>query len=286
MAYTATHMMRLSDGKSLAARIKDITKAITVHDAASHNSQYYMEKIGNVVTDEQWQAIGDGTFKGLYPGCYWRITFPAYSWEDENGATHNEASATMNFRIAGCDTRLGTGSYNLQTHHLEIVPAEALFDAPMNLTNTTEGGYLGSKMVTNYLRRAEALIKAAFSDGDGGDHILPYREYYHNAVTDGRSSGGVWATRCVDLMTEQMVYGSKIYGVASDGGSTVPVLATTCKTQLPFFRYRPERISNRISFWLRDIVNDKAFANVQENGLSYSRNASVTLGVRPSFLIY
>ena len=76
----------------------------------------------------------------------------------------------------------------------------------MNPTNTTEGGYVGSKMYTEGLERAKAIFKAAF----GEEHLLAHREYLTNAVTDGKPSGGAWHTSLVELMSEQMVYGSRI----------------------------------------------------------------------------
>ena len=255
------------------------------NNAGAHNAHYYEKNLGGALTEAQSSAIRNGTFTDMYPGGYWPITFPAYSWEDEEGTTHDEASGSAVFRIGGCDTKWGMGDQGsgLQTHHLEMVPDASLFNAPMNPTNTTEGAYLGSKMVTNYLRRAEALIKAAF----GEDHILSHREYLQNAVTDGRPSGGTWVTRLVDLMTEQMVYGGKIFGVASDGGATIPNLYTISKSQLPLFQHNPRLISNRQWYWLRDVVNGACFANVGASGSATFNGASNSGGgVRPAFLIY
>ena len=252
------------------------------NDAGTHNAYYYPANLGVALTDAQSSAIRNGTFTGMYPGGNWTIAVPAYSWTDSSGTTHSETASSQTFEIAGCDTRwnIGDSGYELRTHHLEMVPRTVLFDAPMNATNTTAGGYVGSAMFTNYLRRAEALIKAAF----GEDHILSHREYLCNAVSDGKPSGAAWYTRTVDLMTEQMVYGARCFGPANDGGSSVPHLLTANKIQLPLFLYRPEKANSW--FGLRDVVNSNCFASVYGDGRTAFNNASTSIGVRPSFLIY
>ena len=73
MAYTSTHVMRLSDGKSLAARIKDKIFLITHHDAGTHNAHYYPANLGSALTAAQSSAIRNGTFAGMYPGGNWTI---------------------------------------------------------------------------------------------------------------------------------------------------------------------------------------------------------------------
>ena len=151
----------------------------------------------------------------------------------------------------------------------------------MNPANSTEGGYVGSEMYTENLNRAKALISAAFGD----NHILTHREYLQNAVTDGRPSGGAWYNSTVELMIEQMVYGGKVFGIASDGGNTVPNLYTVSCKQLPLFAHRPDLISNRQWFWLRDVVNGACFASVNSLGFAPCTHASPSGGgVRPAFL--
>ena len=153
----------------------------------------------------------------------------------------------------------------------------------MNATNTTEGAYVGSDMYTKNLSRAKALITAAF----GSERILTHKEYMQNAVTNGRPSGGAWLNSNIELMTEQMVYGGKAFGVASDGGDTVPNLYTVSCKQLPLFVYRPDLISNRQWYWLRDVVNGLCFADVSNGGHANYNDASHSGGgVRPAALIY
>jgi hypothetical protein len=151
----------------------------------------------------------------------------------------------------------------------------------MNDTNVTTGAYVGSKMYTTNMATAKAKIKADF----GSTHILAHREYLANAVANGKQSAGAWYDSEIELMTEQMVYGGSVFAPGSDG-STVPALHTIGCKQLNLFRHRPDLISNRQTYWLRDVVSAASFATVRNSGNCYSINASSAFGVRPAFPIY
>ncbi len=150
----------------------------------------------------------------------------------------------------------------------------------MNDTNITTGGYVGSKMYTEGLTQAKTTINSAF----GSAHILTHRQYLCNAVTNGRPSGGSWYDSTVELMTEQNCYGGKVFGVGNDG-SSIPSLYTVDKSQYPLFAFRPDLISNRQTFWLRDVVSAASFAFVSLIGIAYYNYASYVFGVRPAFSI-
>ena len=85
-------------------------------------------------------------------------------------------------------------------------------------------------------------------------------------------------------MTEQNVYGCKIYAPANDGAS-VSTQATVDISQYPLFVHDPHMISNRQNFWLRDVVSAARFARVTDYGCASSTNASNATGVRPAFSI-
>jgi len=105
-----------------------------------------------------------------------------------------------------------------------------------------------------------------------------------NAVTDGYASGGSWYDSTVELMTEQNVYGCKIFGNVCNG-SALPNSYTIDKSQYPLFAFRPDMISNRAWFWLRDVVSASYFAYVSNFGYAYYNTASYACGVRPAFSI-
>ena len=251
------------------------------NNAGAHNAHFRGKHLGGALTDAQSSAIRNGTFADIYVGDYWQITVPAYSWTDLEGTVHNEASCTVIFRVADLDYYLRCGDSDLLTHHLVIVPDGQLYTARMNAENKTEGGYVNSEMRVNNLLRAKALIIAAF----GESHVLSHRILLTNAVKDGKPSAGTWCDSVVDLMNEPMVYGSYIHAPANDG-VTIPYRYTESKSQLALFRHRPDLISSRQWYWLRDVVNSAYFAYVSDSGCAGHVGASNVGGVRPAFLIY
>lgn len=240
------------------------------NNAGAHNAIYRGKSLGSTVTTAQYAAIKAGTFDDLYIGDYWTI-------------------GGVNYRIAAFDYYLNSGDTSCTTHHVVIVPDTCLYNAQMHNTssggyeggaaNTTTGGYVGSDMYKSNLEQAKTTIKSAFSG-----HVLKHRIYLTNAVANGRASGGAWCDSEVDLMCEQMVYGSGIFSPVSDG-SNVPANYRVEKSQLPLFQHEPSRICNRATWWLRDVITASYFAIVRDNGFATSDNASLSLGVRPAFCI-
>lgn len=240
------------------------------NNAGAHNAIYRGKSLGSTVTTAQYAAIKAGTFDDLYIGDYWTI-------------------GGVNYRIAAFDYYLNSGDTNCTTHHVVIVPDTCLYNAQMHNTssgnyesgaaNTTAGGYVGSDMYKSNLEQAKTTIKSAFSG-----HVLKHRIYLTNAVANGRASGGAWCDSEVDLMCEQMVYGSGIFSPVSDG-SNVPANYRVEKSQLPLFQHEPSRICNRATWWLRDVITASYFASVGNGGDANSDDASSSLGVRPAFCI-
>lgn len=230
-------------------------------NAGSHNAIYRGKSLGTSVTAEQFAAIKAGTFDDMYIGDYWTINSVVY-------------------RIAAFDYYYQTGDTSCTTHHVVLVPDGNMYTHVMNDTNITTGAYVGSKMYTEGLTQAKETINAAF----GSAHILNHRQYLQNAVTDGYASGGSWYDSTVELMTEQNVYGCKIFGNVSNG-TALPNNYTIDKSQYPLFAFRPDMISNRAWFWLRDVVSASNFAVVLSGGGAYYSGASDAGGVRPAFSI-
>ena len=240
------------------------------NNAGAHNAIYRGKSLGSTVTTAQYAAIKAGTFDDLYIGDYWTI-------------------GGVNYRIAAFDYYLNSGDTNCTTHHVVIVPDTCLYNAQMHNTssgswesgaaNTTAGGYVGSDMYKSNLEQAKTTIKSAFSG-----HVLKHRIYLTNAVANGRASGGAWCDSEVDLMCEQMVYGSGIFSPVSDG-SNVPTNYRVEKSQLPLFQHEPSRVCNRVTWWLRDVITASYFAYVNDYGNANYDNASYSLGVRPAFCI-
>ena len=249
----------------LVARIaedEENLEPLNYDGAGAHNAIYRGKNLGTAFTAAQSAAIRDGSFKDLYIGDYWTIDGTVY-------------------RIADFDYFLRSGDTECTTHHAIIVPDVNMDTQKMNDSNVTTGAYVGSKMYTTNMATAKAKIKADF----GSAHILAHREYLANAVSNGKQSAGAWYDSEIELMTEQMVYGGSVFAPGCDG-STVPALYTIGCKQLNLFRHRPDLISNRQTYWLRDVVSAAPFAYVNSYGYCNYTGASSARGVRPAFPIY
>lgn len=238
-----------------------LTAALFYNNAGAHNAIYRGKNLGTSVTAAQWAAIAAGTFEDMYIGDYWVI----------GGVT---------YRIAAFDYYYNTGDTACDTHHVTLVPDGNMYAHVMNNTNVTTGAYVGSEMYTTGLSAAKTTINNAF----GSAHILNHRQYLKNAVTNGYESAGSWYNSTVELMTEQNVYGGKVFANCTQGTNWA-VQYTVDKSQYPLFAHRPDMISNRAWFWLRDVASAATFCHVNYYGYANSHDASNAFGVRPAFSI-
>ena len=244
-------------GKKASDFIQNDLNIIIPKNAGSRNSIYRGASLGSSITADQLAAIAAGTFDGMFIGDYWEINSKTY-------------------RIADFDYWLHTGDTECTDHHVVVVPDENFPNQPMNATDITTGGYVGSKMHTENLATAKTAIQTAF----GAAHILTHRELFTKAVTDGKSSGWDWYDSDVDLMNECMVYGHNAWGSAPQYETGID------KDQLALFRLNSGHITNRAGWWLRDVVSASNFALVGSNGGALSSGASnAGIGVRPAFAI-
>lgn len=265
-----TQINELVSGNKLLIGTADGNKAIAAEDAlfAMLDSFAPVElrrvifrgkNLGTALTAVQKAAIKDGSFKGMFLGDYWSI-------------------GGRIWRIVDMDYWYNCGDTAFTSHHLVIMPDEALYNAQMNTTNITTGGYVGSEMYKKNLANAKTIVNAAFQGS-----VLTHREYLCNAVANGRPSGGAWFDSSIELPNEPMMYGHLHFSPTSDG-STVPSIYTISKTQLALFMVCPKFIVNRsYNQWLRDVVSSAIFAYVDNIGATTCYGASGSYGVRPVF---
>lgn len=220
------------------------------------------KNLGTILTNRQKTNIQNGTFKDLFLGDYWVI-------------------GGRNWRIVDFNYWYNCGDTAFTKHHLVIMPDNVLYNAQMNTTNITTGGYVGSEMYINNLENAKTIVNSTFRDA-----VLTHREYLTNTVTNGRPSEGAWYDSNVELPNECMMYGHLHFSPVSDG-SVIPKIHTISKTQLALFQVVPKFIVDRsYNQWLRDVVSASTFAYLNNNGLATNYNASsTTYGVRPVFPI-
>lgn len=246
---------KLGDG--FWAMVEDAAK----DDISVKRGNYRGQNLGSVVTAEQYAAIADGTFEGLFLGDYWEI-------------------GGRKWRIMDFDYWWNSGDVACKTHHLVIMPDQNLTTSKMNETDTTAGGYMGASLMSNALvNQAMPIFIGAF----GEDHALNYRNYLTNVTTDGHPSAGIWVDVTIALPNEIMIYGCPIF-TAVNNGSSVPALYTIDKTQLAAMRVNPVLINpHRQWYWLRDVVSAAYFAAVSSNGDANYAGARSAGGVRPVF---
>lgn len=265
-----TQINELVSGNKLLVGTTDGNKAIAAEDALFamldgfapvelRRVLFRGKNLGTALTAVQKAAIKDGSFKGMFLGDYWSI-------------------GGRIWRIVDMDYWYNCGDTAFTSHHLVIMPDEALYNAQMNTTNVTTGGYVGSAMYKSNLANAKTIVNAAFQGS-----VLTHREYLCNAVANGRPSGGAWFDSSIELPNEPMMYGHPHFSPTSDG-STVPNIYTISKTQLALFMVCPRFIVNRsYNQWLRDVVSSACFAFVGDFGDAGCNYASNSRGVRPVF---
>lgn len=265
-----TQIKELVSGYKLLIGTMDGNKAIAAEDALFamldsfapvelRRTIFRGKNLGTALTAAQKAAIKDGSFKGMFLGDYWVI-------------------GGRIWRIVDMDYWYNCGDTAFTSHHLVIMPDEALYNAQMNTTNVTTGGYVGSEMYKNNLANAKTIVNAAFQGS-----VLTHRECLCNAVANGRPSGGAWFDSSIELPNEPMMYGHLHFSPTSDG-STVPTIYTPSKTQLALFMVCPRFIIDRShAQWLRDVVSSANFAYVGGYGDTAYYGASGSYGVRPVF---
>ena len=251
----ATALSGLMQNDALFAMLDEIASP------EMHRVIFRGKNLGTSITAAQKAQIQAGTFKGLWLGDYWEINNVIY-------------------RIVDIDYWYNQGDTAFASHHLVVMPDHVMYNAKMNDSNVTTGGYVGSKMYTDYIADAKTTLTTAF-----GSSLLTHREYLVNAVTNGRASGGAWCDSKVDLPNEIMMYGHPHFVSGSDG-STVPAIYTISKTQLALMAICPKFINpHRENQWLRDVVSGAFFARVGNAGNTIYDNASASYGVRPAVAV-
>ena len=247
--------------------------------AEAHNAMWGGRDITAAFNNGTVSAnIANGTFHDIFPGDY--IT---------KQVTISGTAYTVNWVVADCDYWINKGDDPAMiTHHVAIVPQTPIFDARMNPTNTTEGGYMGSIMFKETIPACATGIVNAF----GASHILTFRDWLISGMAANQISSGLpnftggaqWgaspfvSVQC-DLMTEKMVLGAPV--------NSASALDEWCATrQMSAFRLSERLINyNRQWYWLRNIVSSAYFAYAGGYGYASAGYASYVYGVRPFALL-
>lgn len=230
------------------------------NNAGNRNAMPPRDRSLGAPTTEHFEMIASDKYNELFLGDYW--TVDGVDWViGDFKFWHN------------------TGDTACTKPHVAAFPRNNLYTYKFNPTNTTEGGYVGSDLYKNGLTQAKQMVTAAF----GSAHILNHREFLVNAVTNGKPTGSDWYDSTVELMNENMVYGSRQFSPMPDGTDPWNTCRnyTVDKSQLSLFHYEPWMICNRNWYWLRDVVSAAHFADVHRHGHADCSTASYAGGVRP-----
>lgn len=252
--------------KTIPAAINQLYKGTVRDGAGGHNSIYRGKNLGTAYTSAMSAAIQNGTFDDLYVGDYLTI----------NGRVYRVAGFNL---IKNCGDNVSIGN------NMCFVPDSALYNAQMHNTdsgayesgsvaNDTTGAYANSDMRTTNLANARQTIKGDF----GSSHVITYRDILPNATSNGQASGWAWYDCDIELMSEVMVYGTKVW---ANSGYEVGCI---CE-QLPLFRLNSEFIHRRADYWLRGVGSATYFAYVNNAGFANFAHASGAFGVRPFFFV-
>lgn len=242
-------------------------------NAGSHNSNYRGKNITSKFSDGTlFTNIADGTFDDLFVGDYFVDTC--------NGVT-------TNWRLSGFDVYYNCGDVALTRHHAAVIPDDILLTEKMNSSNTTSGGYIGSKMYKETIPNLETKIR----DMIGADHLIKYRVSLTNSVASsalssagsglmGSVNGTAWVDITVRLCNEVEVCGNMEWSSSARDAGIMCV-------QLPLFALNPslrmEKSSNL--WWLSSVSTNEGFCRISNTGDSGFSISSSARGVRPVFLI-
>ena len=268
-----------------------------------HNSHY---RGINLISDGHFAdmaalltAIRAQDWSDIYIGDYVELTF-----------TYEGASRTVKFYVGEIDKFYKVGNASLETHHLVMVTGDLGINQVMNDSNTTAGGYVGSKAHTVTLPALYAILNPLFNNA-----ILTHREHLSNTVlsaqtvslslddgngavtyscnnfpvyssgdpnTPGCVTAGNWYDCNLVLMSEIEMFGSNRFASSGIDDIMCP------EGQIAAFKYNRnlQTLNRTINTWLRNVNSASRFCRCYSNGYSIRSGATDTnIRLRPRFLI-
>lgn len=264
------------DGKVKNSHDSISLDTLLLATAAAHNSIYRGKDLTAYWNSgEMSKAIQAGTFDNIFPGDYVTKSITV------NGTTYN-----VKWIVGDLDYHLGMGDIETTSHHVLMFAESAIFNARMNATNSTSGGFKGSEMFKTTLPKVSSAIKSAFGEG----HVLNHRERLSKGTSTTVASGAgagwtggstdwEWTSMDASLFNEVMIYGTRVLSSSlfdvGDGNS-----------QIAAFRMNHGLIAGKkIWNWTRSVADATYFAGSGGNGGSnYYIASDAGGGVRPYFL--
>ena len=267
-------LMTFNDGSESKTRLRDAFYSLVPDGAPTHNNVLRGSNLG-ALNATHIANIKNGTFRDMFIGDYFSI----------NGS---------NYVIAGINTKHLHGDNTPLGNHLLLMPDRfsKLEDGTtmkgngkttryMNETDTTVGGFAGTKLYQTYMPSIQKRLEADF-----GSNLLSFREVVSTHVdASGAPDKAEWRDAKVGIPNEVMVYGTTLNGNNKDGAW---YNVGDDNTQLPLFRLKSEEIINYkdVAFWLRDVHSASEFtAAVGDGNLLWTGASNPWYGVRAFFLV-
>ena len=266
-------LMTFNDSSESKTRLRDAFYSLVPDGAPTHNNVFRGQNLG-ALNATHIANIQNGSFHDMFIGDYFSI----------NGS---------NYVIAGINYKRHHGDNMDLGNHLVLMPSDWSKTSTQTLnpngkdthymqdTDTTAGGFAGTKLYKTYLPQIQAKLESDF-----GNHLINFRTIVSTHVDDsGAPDQAEWRDAKVAIPNEVMIFGSILNG-NNKNGSWYNVGDED--SQLPLMRLNDsERCNNRAgAFWLRDIHSASEFANANTCGDADWDGASNTWsGVRAFFLI-
>lgn len=250
------------------------------NSAAAHNCFFRGADLSQKYSIAELSAkVQAGDFSDIYIGDYYPMS-----------VTIDGTAYSLTCRVADLDYFVHNGDTETTAHHIVFVPDEVILTnrVIMNDSDTTAGGFAGSKAWTTIIPMITTGLQTAF----GSSHVLKHRRSLSNAVNTSTASmsgagftgatvGVGWADAYACFLTEVMVYGCTVFSSSAfdiaDGNH-----------QVALFRLAKEYVSKpRGSWWLSAVASSTDFAYVGGWGEANSNGASDAgpwVGARPYFL--
>lgn len=266
-------VMTFNDNSESKTRLRDAFYAMVPDGAPTHNAIFRGQNLG-ALTATHIANIQNGSFHDMFIGDYFSI----------NGS---------NYVIAGINYKKGHGDTTPLGNHLVLMPSDWSKTPTQILnpngkdthymqdTDTTAGGFAGTKLYKTYLPQIQTKLESDF-----GNHLITFKTIVSTHVDDsGAPDQGEWRDAKAGIPNEVMIYGTTLNG---NNKNTSWYNVGDENSQLPLMRLNDsERCNNRAgAFWLRDIHSASGFACAYDGGDAYWTGASSSwFGVRAFFLI-
>lgn len=143
------------------------------------------------------------------------------------------------------------------------------YGTKMNDTDTTSGGFVGSKMYTTTLPAINTDLANYF-----GSYLYQTQELLTNAVSSGSPSGWSWYGMKARIMSSAEALGCVPYAVSPSAYYGINANIGNEHQQLALFKVKPELIVTGENYWLRDVCTASSFGYVSDYGHASHTSAS------------